>query len=102
MTARATERISLRATPEQVAKIRAAFESGNERSLTDYILSSALTIADQRIMERTRLDFDVHSHNDFLQALEESPRDLPRIRRLLAEPSALELQEPGAVERQSD
>lgn len=49
MTARATERFNLRATPEQVAKIRAAVEIGNERSLTDYILTSALTIADQRL-----------------------------------------------------
>ncbi len=90
MATRATERINLRATPEQLARIRAAFEIGNERSLTDYILTSALTIADQRIMERTRLDFDVESHNAFLQALEEPPRDLPRMRRLLTEPSVLE------------
>jgi uncharacterized protein (DUF1778 family) len=55
MTARATKRFNLRATPEQAARIRAAVEIGNERSLTDYILSSALIIADQRLMDRTGL-----------------------------------------------
>ena len=98
MTSRATERFNLRVTPEQVAKIRAAVEIGNERSLTDYILSSALTIADQRIMEQTRLNFDAQAHDAFLQALKQPPRDLPRMRRLLSEPSVLESQEPDTVE----
>lgn len=96
MTARATERFNLRATPEQVAKIRAAVEIGNERSLTDYILTSALTIADQRLMDRTRLNFDARAYDAFLKALEAPPRDLPRLRRLLSEPSVLEQQQPGA------
>jgi uncharacterized protein (DUF1778 family) len=90
MTARATERFNLRATPEQVAKIRAAVEIGNERSLTDYILGSALIIADQRLMDRTRLGFEARAYNAFLRALEEPPKDLPRMRRLLSEPSVLE------------
>ncbi|MDZ7644000.1 MAG: DUF1778 domain-containing protein [Woeseiaceae bacterium] len=92
MPTRATERFNLRATPEQVAKIRAAVEIGNERSLTDYILTSALTIADQRLMDRTRLSFDARAYDAFLQALEAPPRDLPRMRRLLSEPSVLEQQ----------
>ncbi|MGH8194198.1 MAG: DUF1778 domain-containing protein [Woeseiaceae bacterium] len=92
MTARATERFNLRATPEQVAKIRAAVEIGNERSLTDYILTSALTIADQRLMDRTRLSFDARTYDVFLKALEAPPKNLPRMRRLLSEPSALEQQ----------
>jgi len=100
MTAKATERFNLRATPEQMAKIRAAVEIGNERSLTDYILTSALTIADQRIMERTSLTLDARAYEAFLQALEEPPRDLPRLHRLLSEPSALERQESAAIERQ--
>ena len=100
MTARATERFNLRATPEQVAKIRAAVEIGNERSLTDYILSSALIIADQRLMDRTRLTFEGRAYDAFLRALEEPPKDLPRMRRLLSEPSALERQDPDvAAER---
>lgn len=92
MTARATERFSLRATPEQAARIRAAAEMGNERSLTAYILASALTIADQRLMDRRRFDFDARAYDTFLQALDEPPKDLPRLRRLLSEPSVLEQQ----------
>lgn len=99
MTARATERLNLRATPEQVAKIRAAVEIGNERSLTDYILTSALTAADQRLMDRTRLTFSARAYDAFLQALEEPPKDLPRMRRLLSEPSVLERQEADLFER---
>ena len=97
MTARSTERFNLRATPEQVAKIRAAVEIGNERSLTDYILTSALTIADQRLMDRTRLGFDSRAYDAFLRALKEPPKDLPRMRRLLSEPSVLEQQNPDVV-----
>lgn len=92
MTVRATERFNLRATPEQVARIRAAVEIGNERSLTDYILTSALTIADQRLMDRTRLSLNARAYDAFLRALEEPPKDLPRMRRLLSEPSVLEQQ----------
>ena len=102
MTARATERFNLRATPEQVAKIRAAVEIGNERSLTDYILTSALTIADQRLMDRTRLSFNARSHDAFLRALEEPPKDLPRMRRLLSEPSALEQQDPDVAAEEAE
>lgn len=94
MPTRATERFNLRATPEQAAKIRAAVEIGNERSLTDYILTSALTIADQRLMDRTSLSFDARAYNAFLEALDAPPRDLPRMRRLLSEPSVLEQQGP--------
>lgn len=94
MTARATERFNLRATPEQVAKIRAAAELGNERSLTDYILTSALTIAEQRLMDRTHLSFNAGAYDAFVRALEEPPKDLPRLRRLLSEPSVLEQQDP--------
>ena len=65
MTARATERFNLRATPEQAAKIRAAVAMGNERSLADYILMSALTIADQRLMDRTHLGFDARAYEAF-------------------------------------
>ena len=94
MTGRATERFNLRATPEQAAKIRAAVEIGNERSLTEYILTSALTIADQRLMDRTRLSFNARAYGAFLRALEAPPKDLPRLRRLLSEPSVLEQQNP--------
>jgi len=100
MPTRATERFNLRATPEQVAKIRAAVEIGNERSLTDYILTSALTIADQRLMDRTSLSFDARAYNAFLQALDAPPRDLPRMRRLLSEPSVLEQQGPDVATHQ--
>jgi len=93
VTARATERFNLRATPEQVARIRAAVALGKERSLTDFILTSALAIADQRLMDRTRLGFNARAYEAFLRALEEPPKDLPRIRRLLSEPSVLEQQD---------
>lgn len=102
MTGRATERFNLRATPEQAAKIRAAVAIGNERSLTDYILTSALTIADQRLTDRTHLTFDARAHDAFLRALEAPPRDLPRMRRLLSEPSVLERQETDPIECESD
>jgi uncharacterized protein (DUF1778 family) len=60
-------------------------------------LTSALTIADQRLMDRTRLSFNARAYDAFLRALEEPPKDLPRMRRLLSEPSVLEQQNPDVA-----
>lgn len=48
-------------------------------------------------MDRTRLSFKARDYDAFLQALEAPPKDLPRMRRLLSEPSVLEQQDPDVA-----
>lgn len=93
MTAKATERFNLRATPDQAAMIRAAADLGNERSVTDYILSCATMVAQQRLMARTGFELSATEYRQFVEALDRPVRDKPRLRRLMREPSALEASE---------
>jgi uncharacterized protein (DUF1778 family) len=90
MTAKATRRYNLRATDEQAALIDAAMRLGNERSVTDYILGSAVMVAEQRLMARNDFRLNSRQYQKFLDALERPVQDKPRLRRLMTEPSALE------------
>ncbi len=90
MTAKAIRRYNLRATDEQAALIDAAMQLGNERSVTDYILGSAVMVAEQRLMARNDFRLDSRKYRQFLDALERPVQDKPRLRRLMAEPSVLE------------
>lgn len=90
MTAKATRRYNLRATEEQAAMIDAAMQLGNERSVTDYILGSAILVAEQRLMARQDFHLSPRQFQKFLDALERPVQDKPRLRRLLTEPSVLE------------
>lgn len=90
MTAKATRRYNLRATDEQAAMIDAAMQLGNERSVTDYILGSAVMVAEQRLMARKEFHLSSRQYQQFLDALERPVQDKPRLRRLMTEPSVLE------------
>ena len=87
-----TVELSGKRNPQWV-NVHSTFETGNERGLTDQALNGALMTTDQRLMNRTQLIFSAHAHNAFLNALEVPPKDLPHMRRLLAERSALEQQD---------
>ena len=90
MTAKATRRYNLRATDEQADLIDAAMQLGDERSVTDYILGSAVMVAEQRLMARKDFLLDSRQYRQFLDALERPVRDKPRLRRLMTEPDVLE------------
>ena len=93
MTAKATERFNLRATPDQAAMIRAAANLGQERNVTDYILSCATMVAEQRLMARTELRLSSDQYQAFVAALDRPVQDKPRLRRLMRDPSILEAAE---------
>ena len=96
MTAK-TERFELRATAEEMARIRAAVELGRERSITEFLLDAALVAAEMRLMDRTQFVLSSKEYSSFLEVLDRPVQEKPRLRRLLNEPSVLEAQdnEPG-------
>jgi uncharacterized protein (DUF1778 family) len=63
---------------------------------------SALIIADQQLMDRTRLSFSSRAYDAFLQALEEPPKELPRMCRVLSELSVLEQQDPDITAKEAE
>jgi uncharacterized protein (DUF1778 family) len=84
-----TERFELRATADEMARIRAAVELGNERSITEFMLDTALAAAELRLMDRTQFTLSAKDYEEFLTALDRPVQDKPRLRRLLNEPSVL-------------
>lgn len=88
-----TERFELRATAEEMARIRAAVELGRERSITEFLLDSALAAAEMRLMDRTQFMLSGEEYDSFLAVLDRPVQEKPRLRRLLNEPSVLELQD---------
>lgn len=84
-----TSRLNFRVPDEQKALLEeAAALSG--RSLTDFVLSSARSAANQILAERTRFVLSPDEWDAFAAALERPPRELPRMAALLAEPSVLD------------
>ena len=90
-----TERFELRATPEEMARIRAAVELGPERSVTEFLLDTALVAAEMRLMDRTQFTLSDREYDDFLDMLDRPVQDKPRLRRLLNESGVLETQDEG-------
>ena len=85
-----TEKLDLRLTPEAKRKIAAAAEA-KHCSLTDFVLRSAIDRADEVLSDQRTFFLNEEQWNAFQAALDAPPRDHPRMRRLLNEPSAVEL-----------
>lgn len=62
-----------------------------ERSLTDFVLQSALDRADEVLADQRRFFMNEEQWEKFQAALDAPPRDLPELRKLLTEPSVVEL-----------
>lgn len=82
-------RLNLRVREEQKALLEeAAALSG--RSLTDFVLASAQSAADDLLADRTRFVLAADQWDAFAAALERPARELPRIAALLSKPSVIE------------
>jgi uncharacterized protein (DUF1778 family) len=84
-----TAKLDLRLTPEAKKKLQTAAESSG-RTVTEFVLESALVRAEETLADRTRFGLNADRWKAFLEALDAPPRDLPRLRRLLRDPSAFE------------
>jgi uncharacterized protein (DUF1778 family) len=89
MTTRAirSEKLDIRLSAE-AKRILASAATAQRRSISDFVLESALSRAEDALADRRRFGLDAERWDAFMAALEAPPRDLPRLKRLLNEPDA--------------
>ena len=87
MTIRATrsEKLDIRLTAE-AKRILASAAAAQRRSISDFVLESALSRAEDALADRRRFGLDAERWEAFMAALDAPPRDLLRLKRLLDEP----------------
>lgn len=88
MTARTTrtEKLDLRLTAEAKHTLAAAAQA-QRRSLSEFVLESALGRAEEALVDRRVFQLPPEQWEAFIAALDAAPRDLPRLRKLLNETS---------------
>lgn len=80
-----TEKLDLRLTHSAKRTLEAAASVTN-RTLSAFVLESALARADETLMDRRAFVLDAQTWQSFLTALNAPPRSPPRMQRLLTEP----------------
>lgn len=91
MPARAirSEKLDLRLTPDAKRALQAA-AAASHRSVSDFVLESALARAEEALADRRSFHLDAAQWKSFMAALDAPPRPLPRLERLLGEPGFFE------------
>ena len=87
MAARTTrsEKLDLRLTRHAKRTLKAAAAAAH-RSVSDFVLESALARADEALADRRVFGLNDAEWKAFIVALDAPPRPLPRLERLLKEP----------------
>jgi uncharacterized protein (DUF1778 family) len=78
-----------RFTPDAKRVLNAAARA-SRRSVSEFVLESALDRAQEALPDRQHFGLDAARWKAFLAALDAPPRPLPRLQRLLTEPSVFE------------
>ncbi|MEX0956386.1 MAG: DUF1778 domain-containing protein [Rhizobiaceae bacterium] len=96
MTTRTTrsEKLDLRLTPE-AKRILSAAAATERRSVSDYVLDSALGRAEETLADRRSFSLDAERWQAFVAALDAPVSDMPRMRKLLNEPGIFFGNEPA-------
>jgi uncharacterized protein (DUF1778 family) len=81
-----TEKLDLRLTADAKRRLFAAAEA-SRRSVSEFVLQSALERADETLADRRVFHLNAQQWAKFQAALDAPSRELPRLRRLLREPS---------------
>ena len=84
-----TAKLDLRLTPEAKQTLQAAAQVAH-RSVSEFVLESALSRAEEALTDRRRFGLDADQWQAFLEALDAPPRDHARLSRLLTEQSVFE------------
>lgn len=84
-----SEKLDLRLTPA-AKRILYAAAAAERRSVSEFVLDSALSRAEETLADRRFFGLDAERWEAFLAALDAPPRPLPRLERLFAEPSVFE------------
>ena len=61
-----------------------------QRSVSEFVLESALARAEETLADRRSFQLDSQQWSVFLKALDASPRELPRLKKLFQEKSIFE------------
>ena len=80
-----TEKLDLRLSEEAKRTIQAA-AAAVHRSVSEFVLESALTKAGEALADRRFFSLSADKWKAFMAALDAPPRPLPRLKRLLREP----------------
>ena len=88
-----TEKLDIRLTPAAKRTLYAA-ASAAQRSVSDFVLESALVRAEETLADRRHFGLDAERWRSFMAALDAPPRELPRLRRLLSEASVFDRETP--------
>ena len=86
---RRTEKLDVRVSRAAKAKLQAA-ASATHRSMSDFVMESALARAEETLAERRTFALSVERWNEFQMALDAPVRSLPRLKALLEAPSFFE------------
>jgi uncharacterized protein (DUF1778 family) len=84
-----TEKLDLRLTPAAKQMLYAA-AAATQRSVSEFVLESALARAEETLADRHHFGLNAERWSAFMAALDAPPRELPRVQRLLREPSIFE------------
>jgi uncharacterized protein (DUF1778 family) len=84
-----TQKLDLRLTPAAKHKLRVAADAAR-RSVSDFVLDSALARADEVLVEHGKLGLTREQWVAFSKALDEKPRSHVRMKNLLHEPSVFD------------
>lgn len=85
MTERRTEKLDVRVSRSAKAKLQAA-ASASHRSMSDFVMESALSRAEETLAERRIFTLNADNWAVFQTALDAPARSLPRLQALLDEP----------------
>ncbi len=88
-TINGTQKLDLRVTPEDKRTLQAAAAVADQ-SVSEFVLESALDRAAEILPDQRHIVLDTEQWRAFMAALDAPPRDMPRMRRLLNEPSVFD------------
>jgi uncharacterized protein (DUF1778 family) len=83
------EKLDLRLTPSAKRALQSAAAAAH-RSLSEFVLESALTRAEETLPDRRRFGLNAKQWEAFHAALSAPPRPTPRLTRLLKKPSVFD------------
>ncbi len=84
-----SEKLDLRLTPQAKQTLQSAAEA-THKSVSEFVVESALARAEEALLDRRRILVSAEAYDEFVALLDAPPRDHPRLRRLLTEPSVFD------------
>lgn len=84
-----SERLAVRLSPQQRSLLSEASRT-QATTITEFVLSAATRAAEDVLADRRRFVLAEPEWAAFVAALDREPRELPRLRRLLATPGVLD------------